>query len=82
VVLTTIFTGLESLQLFPLGLYQRSCVPHQPTTVQELQAEIEAVAEEITGDMLHDTVDIFVVHFQRVHKVKGSHKNHMHTNSP
>jgi RNase P/RNase MRP subunit POP5 len=28
-----------------------------PHTVQELQAEIEAASEEITGDMLCDTVD-------------------------
>jgi len=28
-----------------------------PHTVQELQAEIEAVTEEITGDKLRDTVD-------------------------
>jgi hypothetical protein len=26
-----------------------------PHSVQEMQAEFEAVAEEITGDMLHDT---------------------------
>jgi hypothetical protein len=35
-----------------------------PHTVQELHMELEAVAEEITGDMLHDTVDNFVVHLQ------------------
>jgi hypothetical protein len=29
-VLTTMFTGHESLWLFPLRLDQRSCVPHQP----------------------------------------------------
>jgi hypothetical protein len=33
-------------------------------TVQEFQAGIEAVAEEITGDMLCETVDNFVVHLQ------------------
>jgi hypothetical protein len=29
VVLATMVTGHESLRLFPLGLPQRSCVPHQ-----------------------------------------------------
>jgi hypothetical protein len=33
-----------------------------PHTVQELQAEIEGTAEDITGDMMHDTADNFVVH--------------------
>jgi hypothetical protein len=31
-------------------------------TVWELQVEIEAVAEEITGDMLCDTVDSVLIH--------------------
>jgi hypothetical protein len=34
--------------------------------VQELHAEIEAVTEDITSDMLHDTVDNCVVHLQGV----------------
>jgi hypothetical protein len=33
-------------------------------TVQKLRAEIEAVAEEMTGDTLHDTGDNFVVNSQ------------------
>jgi hypothetical protein len=32
-----------------------------PRTVQELQTAIKGVAEEITGDMLPDTVDSFLV---------------------
>jgi hypothetical protein len=32
--------------------------------VQEFQVEIRTVAEEIIGDMLHDTVNSFVVHLQ------------------
>jgi len=31
-------------------------------TVQEVQVEIEAVANEVTGDMLHDIVNNSVVH--------------------
>jgi hypothetical protein len=75
------FSGFESLWLFPLGLPQRSCVLHQPT-VQELQAKTEAVAEVITGDMLHDTADKFVVHLQQVHEVEGSHTEHLFTLRP
>jgi hypothetical protein len=48
-------------------------------TVQELQAETEAIAEEITDDMLHDTVDNFVVCLQQVHEVEGSHIEHVFT---
>jgi hypothetical protein len=44
-----------------------------PHTAQDLQGEIEAVAEEITGDMLRDTGDSFLVRLQRVHEVEGSH---------
>jgi len=33
-------------------------------SVQELQTEIEAVANEITGDMLHDKAENFVVCLQ------------------
>jgi hypothetical protein len=46
------FTRDYFLQLFPLGLPLKSYVPYQPHTVQQLQAEIEADTEEITGDML------------------------------
>jgi hypothetical protein len=35
-----------------------------PHTVQELLVKLEAVAEEITSDMLHDKVDDFVVCLQ------------------
>jgi len=39
--------------------YLRECVYR--TSLQELQAEVEAVAEEMTGDRLHETVDTCVV---------------------
>jgi len=32
--------------------------------------EIEAVAEGLTGDMLHDTADNFVVCSQQVHEIE------------
>jgi hypothetical protein len=47
--------------------------------VQELQAGGEAAAEEIPGDMLHDTVDNFVVHLHEVHMIKESHVQRMFT---
>jgi hypothetical protein len=50
-------------------------------------AETEAVAEEITGDMLHDTINNCLFLLLEVHKVRGSHTEHVfkgntHTNSP
>jgi len=48
-------------------------------SVQELQAGGEAAAEEIPGDMLHDTVDNFVVHLHEVHMIKESHVQRMFT---
>jgi len=48
-------------------------------TVQELQVEIETVAEEITGDTLYNTVDNFMVCLQQVHKVEGSYIEHAFT---
>jgi hypothetical protein len=48
-------------------------------TVQELQAEIEAVTEDIIGDMLHDTLGNFVVSLQQVHEVERSHVEHVFT---
>jgi hypothetical protein len=44
-----------------------------PHTVQELQVETEAVAEEITGDMSRDTVDNSAVRLYRVYEVEGFH---------
>jgi hypothetical protein len=38
-------------------------------TVLELQVEFEAVTEEITGDILRDTVDKSVDHLQRVYEI-------------
>jgi hypothetical protein len=35
-----------------------------PHTVQDLHMELEAVAEENTGGMLHDTADSFLVRLQ------------------
>jgi len=48
-------------------------------TVQELQMEIEAAAEEIISDMLHDTVDNFLFCLQGVHELEGSHTEHVFT---
>jgi len=47
-----------------------------------LQAKIEAVAKQITGDMLSDTGDNFLVRLQRVHEVEGSHTEHVFTRRP
>jgi len=55
-----------------LGLAQRSCIRTHPQTIPNLQAEIESATEEVAGDMLHDTVDNFVVRLQRVHEVEIS----------
>jgi len=44
-----------------------------------LEAETEGVAKEITGDMPCDTANKFVVCLQRIHKVKGSHTEHVFT---
>jgi hypothetical protein len=60
VILAIMFTGYESLQLFLWGLLKDCVYRAKPHTVQELKAEIEAVTEEITGDILRDTVDNFV----------------------
>jgi hypothetical protein len=49
------------------------------TTVQDLEVEIEIVAEEITGNMLCDTGDNFVVHLHQVYEIKGSHIEHVFT---
>jgi hypothetical protein len=51
-------------------------------TVQEFQAEIVAVTEEITGDMLLNTVDNFVVPLHVSHEVEGCHIEHMVTGRP
>jgi hypothetical protein len=47
--------------------------------VQELQAETEAAAEEITDAMLHNTVDNCVVHLQCVYEITGSCIEHVFT---
>jgi hypothetical protein len=49
------FTRLESLRLFLWGYLKRLCVLHHPAHFEELQVEIEAGAEEITGGMLQLT---------------------------
>jgi len=48
-------------------------------TLQELQAETEDIAEDIRGDMLHDTVNNFVIHLQQVHEIKGPHIEYVFT---
>jgi hypothetical protein len=56
-------------------------------TVQDLQVKTEAVAN-IIGDMLHDTIDNFVIHYIASMTLKDlildmcSHEDHMYTNSP
>jgi hypothetical protein len=62
VVLTTILTGHEFLRLFSLGLAQRSLYNTNLHTVQDMQGETDAVAEEFTVGTLHDIFDKFVVH--------------------
>jgi hypothetical protein len=60
--------------------YLKDCMYRtNPHTVQELQAENAAVAEEITGDILRDTADNFMVHLWRVHEVEESHIEHVFT---
>jgi hypothetical protein len=54
------------------------CRPN-PRTLQELQVEMEVVAEETAGGKLHDTVHNFVVRLQRVHEVEESHIEHVFT---
>jgi len=52
------------------------------TQIQVLQAEIEAVAGETTGDMSRDTVDNFAVRLQRIHEDEESHIQRMFTIGP
>lgn len=57
--------------------YLKDHVHHtNPHSVEELQVEIQSVAEGIIGGMLRDTADSFVVCLQWVHEVKGSHTEH------
>jgi len=52
----------------------KDCVNHTNLhTVQEVQAETETVSEQVTGELLCDTGDKFVVRLLRVHEVEGSH---------
>jgi hypothetical protein len=55
---------MNSFDYFLLGYLKDHIYSPNPHTVQWLQAETGAVTEEIAGDMLHDTVDNFVVHLQ------------------
>jgi hypothetical protein len=50
-----------------------------PHIVRGLQAKAEAAVEEVTGDMMRDTAEKFVVHLQRVQEIEGSHIEHMFT---
>jgi hypothetical protein len=65
------FTGHESLRLFLWGFLTGRVYRTNPYAVQELQAEIEAVAEEMTGDMMRDRN--FVIRLQRVDEGERSH---------
>jgi hypothetical protein len=56
------FNGHKSLQLFHLDYLKNCLYSTNPHTVQDLQVEIEAVAQEITGGRLHYTGDSFLVH--------------------
>jgi len=49
-------------------------------TVHKLQGETKAVEDH--SNMLHDTANNSVVHLQQVHKVKGSHIEHVFTWRP
>jgi hypothetical protein len=64
---------------FLWGYLKDRVYPINLHNVQELQAETEGVAEEITGHILRDTFHKFVVRLQRVHVVEGSHTEHMFT---
>jgi hypothetical protein len=44
---------------------------------QEVKAEIEAAAENFTGDMLRDKVGSFVDSFTASPRVQGSHIEHV-----
>jgi hypothetical protein len=61
---------------FLWGYFKDRVYRTNPHTAQELQAEIEAVAEEIRGGTLSDTVDNFVV---RLQPVQRSHLEHVFT---
>jgi hypothetical protein len=71
VVLATIFSRHPS-NYFLWGYLKDHMHCTNPQNVQGLQTEIEATAEYITGNMLHDTVDNILVCLHQVHKVKES----------
>jgi hypothetical protein len=72
VVLATMFTGHETLRLFCFGAASKivSTDRTNSQSVQELQTEIGTGTEDITGDIMRDTADKFLVRSQRAHEVK------------
>jgi len=63
-VMATIFTKHECLQLFLLGLLQRFYVLYQLTHCSGVATEIEVISEEITGETLDNTADNLVIQLQ------------------
>jgi hypothetical protein len=78
VVLATMFTGHMS---FGGYLKDHMYCNNMHTAVQKLQAQTKGVAEEITGDMLHDTFGKSMMSEGLVLNV-CSHEGHVHTKSP
>jgi hypothetical protein len=76
------------MQLFPLRYFKDRVYRTNLHALQQLQADIDAVAEDITGDMLHDTDDNLWFVYGKSTRLKdlilniSSHEDHMHTNSP
>jgi len=68
--------GTNTCDYFLWG-YLKDCVYCTNTHSQKLHAKIEAVAEEVVGDMLCYTVGNFVVCLQQVHELEGSHIEHV-----
>jgi hypothetical protein len=55
---------MNSCDFFLWGYLKGSVYRINPDTVQEMQAEIKAAAEQITGDMFCDIAVNSVVHLQ------------------
>lgn len=71
------FIGHESLRFLLWDYVKYRVHSTNAHTLHELQAEIESVAEEITGDMMCDTFYNFAVRLQQIHKIEGSHIAHV-----
>jgi hypothetical protein len=72
------FTGHEFLLLFPLGANLKILCITPARTFQELQAEVEAIAEEIIANMMRDKIENVVVWLQRFREVER-HIKHVST---